>query len=112
MTDLSARDRILAVLVPAEIETSEMLIALSRFRQLDAIAKWSAAAEPPKSLSPETIDSIMALPEIRKVACTVNHTNFSKSSKDADERSLIPHAPGATSSRRALVRTPSACTSA
>lgn len=75
LDDLGARDRLLLLLLPAEIETTIALASLSRFRQSDAVAKWDQAkTTPPRSFVPETSQTLLALPEVRKVACALNPT--------------------------------------
>jgi hypothetical protein len=90
---LAARDRILQMLMPAEVENSTGLMSLSRFRQLDAVAKWDSAVKPPRSFTAETLASITSLPSVRRVACTSNLRNFSREEKNKTRHALIVHRP-------------------
>lgn len=91
--NIAERDRILTMLLPAEVESSVVPLSMFKFRQLDGVTKWHAAVAPPKSLLPKSFNSTLALPEVRKVLCTVNHTNFGKMADYANKSSLIFHKP-------------------
>jgi hypothetical protein len=98
LSEVADRDRLLTKLLPAEAEGSKELIAHARFRQLDAIAQWENAAKPPKSFLPETVDSITRLTLVRRVYCTLIHTNtnFAKNAAiNANSDSLVFHRPNA-----------------
>jgi hypothetical protein len=102
LNDLEARDRLLMLLHPPEMEGSHTTLFFSRFRKLEGLARWQNAKKPPKSLLPETMESILALPPVRKVSCTSTVNNFTGDNRVASKHSLIFHDP---SDSAAIART-------
>jgi hypothetical protein len=102
LNDMESRDRLLMMLLPSEMEDTHTTLFFSRFRKLEGLARWQNVKKPPKSLLPETMQSILARPQVRKVSCNSTTANFTGDKRIASKHSMIFHDP---KDRAAILRT-------
>ncbi|KAK5113885.1 hypothetical protein LTR85_010418 [Meristemomyces frigidus] len=90
--DLQDRDRVLAALLPAEIESSAHLTNVMMFKSAADKADWTGAASGPHSKLPEDVDHIIRhSPILHQLECKV----YDKANK-ASIAILTPPTPGKT----------------